>query len=43
MQPVTRFRRYSNDQVARWVVYFSPYFFWAVIAIASVGVWLFVG
>lgn len=43
MQPVSRFRRYSNDRMARLVVYLSPYFFWAVLSFTCAGLWLFLG
>lgn len=41
MQPVARFRRYSNENFARLVVLFSPYLFWTVISLACAGMWLF--
>ena len=40
MQPVIRFRRYSNETLARAIVLLSPYLFWTVISIACAGLWL---
>jgi hypothetical protein len=40
MQPVIRFRRYSNENVSRAVALLSPYLFWIVIGIAGAGIWL---
>ena len=41
MQPVVRFRRRSNETIARWVVLLSPYLFWTVISCSVAGLWLF--
>lgn len=43
MQPVSRFRRHSNEAVARIVALLSPYLFWVVIGAACGGIWLVAG
>ncbi|MEZ5595300.1 MAG: hypothetical protein R3E84_02740 [Pseudomonadales bacterium] len=38
---MSKFRRYSNENLSRIVVYLSPYLFWIVLSLASAGMWLF--